>query len=296
MKKIIIIPNKNSYIFKYIKSGSDKIFNVYKNTNPNILMRIWRKLIYFIGLGCFNRYYDDWTSYLNDDVQFIVFDSCRPYHRLQRKLRKAKRQPIIYYWNPICHQDNIRQLRKYFKIYSYSLQDAQRYELNYNPQFFVNIPIERYAIDEFDGIFIGRNKSRLKTLERVYRYFDHPFFYVVKDGNENSKILKLYDKQISYLDYIQLLSKSKSIVEILFSDNADFSLRTMEALFYQKKLITNNRFILQTPFYNDNNIYILNESTTKNDIQAFLEKPFVLYKEEYINYYEFNSWVERFNQ
>ena len=297
MRTVILFPNKDTYAFKYIESSKCEIFNVYKKPIPNIFVKLLRKFIYFLELGKCNVFYSDWTKLLKEDVQFIVFDSCKPYHRLQKKLKQAKIRPIIYFWNPIKSESDIRRLKKlkkYFKIYSYSIQDAQKYDLEYNPQFFVDIPITRSGLNEYDGIFIGKNKSRLKNLERIYSLFEKPFFYVVKDGEEISEILELQDKQMPYEEYLKFLDKSSSIAEILYTENADYSLRTTEALFYQKKLITNNKLIEQAPFYNAQNIYILNECTTKEDISEFLRIPFVPYSDEQIDYYKFDYWIERF--
>lgn len=294
MKTIILVPNKNTYMFQYIDADRYEIFNVYKNIDPNKFVRVVRKLIYFIESGKSNRFYSDWTKYLDQDVQFIIFDSCRPYHRLQKKLKHAKVQPIIYYWNPIKPRDKIEQLKKYFRVYSYSIHDAQKYGIGYNPQFFVEILIEKSSDIVYDGIFIGANKSRLKVLEKLYKNFDNPFFYILRDGKERSKTIKLFDKQMPYEEYLQLLNRSQSIIEVLYTDNADYTLRTMEALFYQKKLITNNRMIEKAQFFNENNIYIFNENTTKEEIQDFLSKPFIPYSEEQIGYFCFEHWLNRF--
>ena len=295
MKYILLVTNKTEYEFKYIDSNHCYVFNVYKKPNANIIEKLFRKAIYFVGNGNSNILYDDWTSYLDDDnVQFIVFDSCRPYHRLQKKLRKAKRRPIIYFWNPITPEVKVNELKKYFEVYSYSLIDSKKYGVKYNPQFFVGTDIQSNECCEYDGIFLGKNKGRLHELERVYNLFDKPFFHVVSDGNEASDIIHLTREHMEYSDYLKLVACSQSIVEILYADNADYSLRTMEALFYQKKLITNNKFIKNAPFYDPNNIYILTEQSTKQDIQSFLSVPFHLYGNEQIDYYRIDKWLKRF--
>ncbi len=296
MKYIILFPDKSTYTFKYIDVVQCKVYSVYKNTKINFFIRIFRKFIYFIGLGTFYTFYSEWTKYLNEDVQFIVFDSCKPYHRLKRVLKKARNKPIIYFWNPVKENDNIAELKKNFEVYSYSVYDSQKYDLKYNPTFFVNLPAEKTNTCEFDAIFIGKNKNRLSLLERVYCLFNNPYFYVVKDNSEVSNILELKTLRLSYEEYLNVLVRSKSVVEILFTDNADYTLRTMEALFYQKKLITNNKLIKQAVFYNPNNIFVLDECTTKQDIDNFLNKPFVKYGEEVLEYYRVESWLSRFEK
>lgn len=295
MKYILLVTNKNEYEFKYINSDHCHVFNVYKNPTANIVAKLFRKFVYFIGSGRSNIFYDDWTSYLNDeDAQFIVFDSCRPYHRLRKKLLKAKRKPIIYFWNPISEADRVDELKKYFEVYSYSCSDSQKYGLKYNPQFYVGKHVESDGAIEYDGIFLGKNKGRLQNIERAYTLFDKPYFHVVRDGSENSSILPMTNERMAYIDYLKLVSRSRSIVEILCSDNADYSLRTMEALFYQKKLITDNKLIKNAPFYDPNNIYVLTDDTTKQNIEEFLALPFKPYSKEQVDYYNAENWLRRF--
>ena len=133
-------------------------------------------------------------------------------------------------------------------------------------------------------------------LEKLYKQLCNPYFYVVKDHLEHSELIELKSDNIDYNEYLKVLVKSKAIIEIVFTDNADYTLRTMEALFYQKKLITNNRLIVNAEFYNKNNIYVLNDQTSKQDIQNFLELPFVPYSQEQIDFYGVDNWAERFNK
>ena len=297
MKKyIVLVPDKTKYTFKYVNSEWCVFYNVYKKPDVNLLIRLFRKFIYFIGLGIFNTFYDDWTKYLNEDVQFIVFDACRPYHRLKRKLKRAKNQAIIYYWNPVSKMDKIDELKKNFIVFSYSIFDSKNYKLLYNPTFFIDFPLDLNQQAKYDGVFIGRNKGRLNKIEKVFALLDNPYFYVVKDGLERSEVLSLKTHNMDYSEYLQILARSKSVIEILYADNADYTLRTMEALFYQKKLITNNRLIVNAEFYNKNNIHVLNDQTSKQDIQNFLGLPFIPYTQEQIDFYGVDNWAERFNK
>ena len=289
------MPDKTKYTLKYVNSERCKVFNVYKKPDINIVFKIFRKFVYFIGLGVSNVFYDDWVHYLNQDVQFIVFDACRPYHRLKRRLKKAKLRPIIYYWNPVPDKNKIKELKADFSVFSYSSNDAKKYCINYNPTFFIDFPLDLTQTIIYDGIFIGKNKGRLPKLERVYKLLDKPFFYVIRDGSETSNVISLQSGVMDYGDYLKIFARSKVIIEILYADNADFTLRTMEALFYQKKLITNNKLIVNAPFYNKNNILVLKDDCSKEDINSFLALPFVPYSKEQVKYYSIDEWLKRFD-
>ena len=61
----------------------------------------------------------------------------------------------------------------------------------------------------------------------------------------------------------------------------------------KKKLITNNKDIINYDFYNSNNIFVLGEDNLDN-IKEFIEKEYVEIDEKIINYYDFYEWLKRF--
>ena len=67
----------------------------------------------------------------------------------------------------------------------------------------------------------------------------------------------------------------------------------MEALFLEKKLITNNKDIKNYDFYNPSNIFILGENNIE-DIKEFINKPYEKVEQKIIDYYDFEQWLSRF--
>ncbi|WP_054639567.1 hypothetical protein [Lactococcus fujiensis] len=68
-------------------------------------------------------------------------------------------------------------------------------------------------------------------------------------------------------------------------------MRPIEAGFLKKKLITNNLSIKKEPYYNSNNIFILNENN-HDQIKDFLENKF----DDSIDFenYEIENWLKNF--
>ena len=68
----------------------------------------------------------------------------------------------------------------------------------------------------------------------------------------------------------------------------------MEAMFYNKKLITNNIYIKEYDFYNPRNIFILQERNI-NELNEFLELPMIEINQDIKNKYKFSGgWLEDF--
>lgn len=62
---------------------------------------------------------------------------------------------------------------------------------------------------------------------------------------------------LGYHDYLKCIPKIDIIIEIMRAHHQGMTLRTMEALFFQKKLITDNLEIKNMDFYSPNNIFLI---------------------------------------
>lgn len=67
----------------------------------------------------------------------------------------------------------------------------------------------------------------------------------------------------------------------------------MEALFYNKKLITNNTDIRRYDFYNPKNIFIFGEDSLEG-IKEFVESPITEVPEQIRQRYDINTWIEHY--
>ena len=90
------------------------------------------------------------------------------------------------------------------------------------------------------------------------------------------------------------IKQSRAILDIVQSGQSGITLRPMEAMFYNKKLITNNIYIKEYDFYNPRNIFILQERNI-NELNEFLELPMIEINQDIKNKYKFSGgWLEDF--
>ena len=73
------------------------------------------------------------------------------------------------------------------------------------------------------------------------------------------------------------------------------TLRALESLFWEKKLITNNELIKNEKFYNKNNIFIIGIDD-ENEIEMFLKKPYDKSSNKYKSEYDIDAWYENFEK
>jgi hypothetical protein len=169
------------------------------------------------------------------------------------------------------------------------------------------------TFDSFDA-----EQFNLPLLNQVYRYhpnilqlptleYDFYFLGAIKDRKEKienlrSKLLEsffinfLTMNNLPFISYEQNISnilKSKCIVDIVQKDQQGLTLRPLEAMFFQKKLLTDYKEIIYYDFYNPQNIFIIGVDNW-DTINSFLLSPYEPIDEEIIESYEVNKWIEYF--
>jgi len=104
--------------------------------------------------------------------------------------------------------------------------------------------------------FAGESKDRLKTLKEIYYKvkelgFDVNFFVLHVDNKDiGAEDGITYNHFISYDDVLRYTQESAVIVEVPQDGLDAITIKTCEAIYYNKLLITTNSKIKKMPFYN----------------------------------------------
>ncbi len=239
---------------------------------------------------------------LPDKEDVIVFDTkIRP--RYLRKISSfySGRRLIYWLWNPVRDKKQLDRVPKTFEIWTYSGRDARKYHLKQNHQFYFDSLVKKYsaAFGKTAGIrkyvFAGRNKGRepqLKDLEaRLMEAGASCCLYIEQDRRWGG-----YTREpvLPYPELIRLIGESDGLLDIYTDPEAGYSLRVMEALFFDKKLITNNRLITGEDFYREENIFVIGESAMS--LAEFIERPLCPVSEKIKRKYLLSSWLSDFGE
>ena len=197
---------------------------------------------------------------------------------------------IMYYWNVLNEEyKKILDDKNIDEFWTFDKQDAKRYGLKYNPQFYTKaINLKKNDIEK-DLVFLGRAKNRKNDLLKLQVQLEDKGIISEFVISEKEKDIMPYDK------YLTLISKSRCILDYNDEGQTGLTLRPMEALFFKKKLITNNKDIINYDFYNPNNIFVLGLDNI-DDIKEFIEKEYEEIDEKIIDYYDFEQWLKRFEE
>lgn len=152
---------------------------------------------------------------------------------------------------------SIEALKKDFDlVLVYNPGDAAKYGFTLTHAFFskYNLPLPEAPTS--DLVFIGVAKDRLPLLNAIFtrmkQYDINCNFYITgtKDSDENVTGITYADKAISYKEYLSEEVASNCILEVVKGDTMGCTYRCWEAVYYNKKLLTNWKGIKTFKYYN----------------------------------------------
>jgi len=252
-----------------------------------VIRRIWLKLGFSIV-----TWFGEWKNTLKDRDMVIVFAN-QNRHVLDYIRKHNPHVRLIYwYWNPVyrCISPSILS-DDLCEKWAFDAVDCKNHGMGYNTTFYldsITLPIRPISYDVF---FSGRDKGRMDAITNVVEEFEKLglscFIHIVPDNNAK-KVAR-----ISYEQTLDYIAQSKAILDFIQEGQMGLTVRTMESLFLNRKLITNNKNIIHEDFYSPENIFILGVDELK-DLPAFMETNYVPVAEEIRQKYDITSWLKRF--
>jgi len=176
------------------------------------------------------------------------------------KRNSPKAKYILYLWDAWSRHDNRDVLLKYFSdIYSFDVRDCKNYGFKLRPLFYIN-KIEQLKKERatFNISFVGGNHSGrldyLKAIKQICKESELTYCFKLLIGRFDSFKLRLLIKNnnvedvvtsefVPYKDYLNILDKSISVIDIPNPLQSGLTIRTIEALSRGVKVVTTNSFI-----------------------------------------------------
>lgn len=218
-----------------------------------------------------------WKKILRSDLSvknrkpcFILFADLIPleYYGLSQLIRKSFPDcKIVYFYQDLVRHDpnKLKLIERKIAdlIISFDPGDAKEYGLKYH-----NVPYSKLRKEflgrqlESDICFIGKAKDRLKQIVDAYAFFSSQGLkcdFYITDVPEEARVYSdkiHYCEPMSYYAYLNTMMKSKCILEIMQEGGAGNTLRTNEAIEFNKILITNNEALEKNSLYDERYMFI----------------------------------------
>ena len=290
-----------NYIISGVDSSQIKEICL-KDIKDTLLLRCVRGLLRRLGLyWVFRSLYIrseslEQLSLIEENARIIIIDNRHLVDlRIIDKILPSSVERNLFYWTPICQlfhrytsekrSKYMKAINKMYRISSFNADDARIYpEIAIKPPFFRFPNKSKLTSDVTQGLyFIGYEKNRRDVLLEYKASFERlglPCSFL---------IFKRKMKGISYFENIQNVSRCSCVVDIT-TEQTGISLRPLEALFFDKKLITNNKSIKEYSFYHPNNIFILEEDDLRK-LPEFVTTPVTAVSEKVKEEFDINSWI-----
>lgn len=266
-----------------------------------------------------NKYYEKIiNAHKNEKIDYILIVRC---DMVSPKILKIFRRTFpnsklcLHLWDSLSNIKGINKKLKYFDVItSFDRKDCEENEnLIFRPLFYMNKNrVESVRMDladkDIDIYFCGTiHSDRFKIIKSIknqcsqlglkydgYHYLQSKFVYTY------FKILKKEFKRTNKRDFkfdvlpaedlSEKVSRSKSILDIQHPKQAGLTMRTIETLGMEKKIITTNEDIKNYDFYNSENIMIIDRSNPTISAD-FIVTPFNKIPNNIWEKYSLEQWV-----
>jgi hypothetical protein len=216
------------------------------------------------------------------DYIFCIKQECFPKSLLETLFSDhPAAKKIFYTWDSFSNNKNaISNLECFDSSASFDNYDSERFGIKHRPLFYFdelsnNVGFsspKRYEISFIGSVHMHRYKFIKRIIENmgpnynsfIYLYVPSYFVYFMRKiflfkyyGSSSKSEFKF--KPLSRSKVRDVFLSSKAIIDFAHHNQNGLTMRSIEALGAKKKLITNNKAIMDYDFYNPKNILVLSD-------------------------------------
>ncbi len=235
-------------------------------------------------------------------------------------------QVRLWLWNPIAMMGHSELRRKLFahlmrhytcEVSTFDRKDAAEYGFRFREQVYYRPEASKQGstLEETNDtttkkqtpllFFVGQDKGRLPALMALARTATKSGFatdfHILPDRSGRNYSSEeqgmLTDVRLDYDETLNRIRRSYALVELLQKGQHGCTVRALEALFFRKKLITDNPTVTEEAFYHPDNIYLIRPDGTEKEersLATFLQIPFHPIPEEILQRYDITHWIDHF--
>ena len=222
------------------------------------------------------------------------------------RLKESACHLFAYQWDGIDRFPNVKELIPVFEsFYVFDVDDISKYSHEFdNLKQTTNFYFDFFPIDTpskkeifFLGSFI---ENRIHKIINIGEFLNKKgyqtninIYYHQKEVPQKhpSPYINYTTKQSTYTKMMESVRNASVVLDFSNHVHNGLSFRTFEAIYFQKKLITNNPLVKKHDFYNGNNIFVFDD-TNFEELDAFMEKPYMKLPDLIVEKYGFSNWIK----
>lgn len=252
-----------------------------------------------INLG-FSIWLNDWKRNIKKYDYIIHFDNDVSLETIKWiSIHNKGCKQLLWLWN--IPNFNINEYKEYCKIACFDTAFSKANNIYYLKQFFCEkILCELQSVkddNKMGGIvYIGYDKNRYHILYGIAASLEEmnlSYNFILKRSNnsplKSNKRIRFINDDIEYKKVLAIEKNADAILELNREGQKGITLRALEAMFFEKKLITNNKNIVDCDFYDPLNIFIIG---VDKDLRRFMREPYRPIDKKITNEYKYISWLD----
>jgi hypothetical protein len=247
-----------------------------------------------------------------DTVLFFAIENRKDLQIIRKYIRA--RQQFVWLWNPIevFRKSALSRLfywtwirRSGMQAFTFNPADAREGGIRLANQVYRQVDAsDLSAVGQsstpHDVYFIGMDKGRLPELQGLRTELESAdlttHFRIFADKRKHysdADRLQLTSEWLPYKDNLVIVRDSRALLELLQSTQDGPTIRSMEAAFFGKKLITNNQGMRQSPLYHPSRIFILGQDDLGN-LKDFMSSPMEPVPPSVLQAHDIEHWIWQF--
>lgn len=289
------------------KQGHDVTYMIDTDSHYSIVLRLFGSKF---ARKISDIYQEKMLKILGDGFDHVIVIVGRQLNsEFLRKIRSRNPNALfsLYLWDDVKRVENFKEVKQFYdKIYSFDLKDCKFYGFNHLPLFYTHISAGLYT-HEYDLYTSMYNYSERETIIKTismqakrlglksqfyislgrYSYFSR-LFDIKRNSDDN---IRYIFKPISEAENYANMERAKAVIDVQFKGQVGLTMRTIECLGMNNKLITTNESIKYYDFYNENNVLIIDRNNpTLDDI--FINTPYIKVENSIYEKYSLSTWVK----
>lgn len=272
-------------------------FYYYKKLRKLKEIKILGKFIEKIYNKKIKNYYNKLLEkYLDKDYVLVIGEIGYSQEFIELVKKKNKKIRFLkFIWDKM-EQKKIEEYKEnYDVVYTFEKDDAIRYNLKWRPSFFLEY---ENLVKNIDFYYLGRerDKERYIYVKKIFEYciknkLNYKILLYSQDKKKKEEFIT--NKKIKYSENIENIKKSRVTFEKNIVNQKGLSLRTLECLAYNTKLITTNKDIIHYDFYHENNIMVVEKAEDIENIDIdFFKVPYKKLSGDILYRYSFEGFIE----
>ena len=292
---ILVQTNSTDWALRAWRDNGIMAEIVYRPVNK--LLRAIRRVWVRCRLPFQSVWYNDWKNQVKKaeivivHISSLTMDVAAYINKLNPDCKV-----IAWYWNVVRKNTAPNKIKGDAELWSFDPEDCRKYNMHFNHQYYFSSLVMKSDTIENDVYYCGSDAGRGEKLVKIYNELKELGLKVkfrIVDPHYPGIPESIKSSYVSYEDIRADIAKSNAVVEIIRNGQSGATLRTMEALFFGKKLITNNIKVADEDFYDMDTILIYDDQHSV-ELSDFINSGNPIIDCHRYEQYDFDHWLKRF--